>query len=225
MQHLKECPMDYGVSWRPARLQMAVTTNDHLKEHRTARSYMRTGDCEPQAPRGMEETIRAAVRSRCWPTKQQASTAALFNGGFEEWKQTVRHSPGASVLFGVDGGGGGSGGLGTARTAATMSASAGSLPGLRGSAQGSATARGSQPSTARGGPSTARGGPPTSRGGLLSAGGSAAVPPLPLSTLAVPLSGRSLPRGSSGAGSPSSSWASSVPRSQSVSGFPGHAGR
>jgi len=90
MEHLKECPWDQGEAWRPARLQLAQTSDGHRAELCASRNYVQHQQTRVNQAKGvgLEESIRAAVRSGKWPTKEEAHSASFLQGGWDEYQRT-----------------------------------------------------------------------------------------------------------------------------------------
>eukprot|EP00927_Polykrikos_kofoidii_P047689 TRINITY_DN41971_c0_g1_i1.p1 TRINITY_DN41971_c0_g1~~TRINITY_DN41971_c0_g1_i1.p1 ORF type:complete len:158 (-),score=9.05 TRINITY_DN41971_c0_g1_i1:327-800(-) len=92
MSHLKECPLDFGVPWRPASKQFAVSSIDHKLGQMKAGNFVKSFEAvaEKTTPATLEQTFRAAVRTKQWPSLNEARQATAV-GGWNKY-QTQRHS-------------------------------------------------------------------------------------------------------------------------------------
>lgn len=92
MQHLKGCPWN-EVPWRPAQLQLSTTNASHQKDYRSAIHYVKHGDASPivAKPKGLDQTLREAVRAGQWPSLDDARQASFCTSGWQEWRsQSLR---------------------------------------------------------------------------------------------------------------------------------------
>lgn len=106
-------------------MQLAQTNVAHRADLNASRNYVQHQQARTQNVKGMgmEETVRAAVRSGQWPTKSEAMAASFLPGGWEEYQRAGRPnntlnaslrtlSSGAAGHPASRGGGMGSAGLG-----------------------------------------------------------------------------------------------------------------
>mmetsp|Transcript_41458 Transcript_41458/g.119485 ORF Transcript_41458/g.119485 Transcript_41458/m.119485 type:complete len:234 (-) Transcript_41458:96-797(-) len=89
MAHLKECPWDGGQKWRPARMELAATSQEHRGDLNAMRNFVQHHQMRADRVNamGMEETVRQAVRAKKWPTLEEARAASHLPGGFIEYQR------------------------------------------------------------------------------------------------------------------------------------------
>mmetsp|Transcript_30573 Transcript_30573/g.63076 ORF Transcript_30573/g.63076 Transcript_30573/m.63076 type:complete len:214 (-) Transcript_30573:122-763(-) len=92
MQHLKACPWDKNTPWRPATLQLGITTSEQREDMAMAKNTFRYGETAKKVaqPCGQEETFRMAARSRgaeAFPSRDALRSASYLPGGWEDYQR------------------------------------------------------------------------------------------------------------------------------------------
>ncbi|CAK9084960.1 unnamed protein product [Durusdinium trenchii] len=92
MQHLKDCPWDKNSPWRPATVQMGITSFAQREDAAIAKNSFRYGEMSPKVaqPCGQEETIRMAMRCRDgahFPSREALRSASYLPGGWEDYQR------------------------------------------------------------------------------------------------------------------------------------------